>query len=285
VLDGLASDWQRQGIVGVSINWGAWSGGGMASGDSGTAVRLEKLGLGMVDPSAGLAALGVLMRQEGLRSSVAVTPFNASLFSKHLPSGSAGMMEDLLQRTPVRDLGETILQPSDDLPRLSEGRVSLPPCAPPQNVQQQVVSCAESILGFKPDLSTPLTAAGIDSLGAVELRNMLQEQFSIELAATVLYDYPTIAEISGHVASLCSPAAQDKQPQAQILLEFSSAIRGSKAYQATPKKKSVEIVRSACRTPQDAVASLGALDAVSLIPANKWDIDLQMSINQSSSGR
>ena len=284
VLDGLAASWKRQGRIGTSINWGAWSGGGMASKDPGTAGRLEKLGLGMVSPSSGLQALSVLMSHRGLLSSVAVTPFNARLFSKHLAPGSAELVKGLLQEAPVLD---PALEAVDNVPMIFESREEAGPRSSSQDVLQQVLSCTESILGSRPDLSTPLTAAGIDSLGAVELRNILQEQFSIELAATVLYDYPTVEEISGHVASLCSLPSQDRStPEHKTrALSSLSAMQPTSACQQMSNTKTVEVLHSVCRTPQDAVAALETVDTIQLIPPSKWDIDAEMRINQTSSGR
>lgn len=41
--------------------------------------------------------------------------------------------------------------------------------------------------------------AGLDSLGAVELRNALNEQFGADLSATFMFDYPTMAAMAAHI--------------------------------------------------------------------------------------
>ena len=63
------------------------------------------------------------------------------------------------------------------------------------------------MLGSAPAPDQPLMEAGLDSLGSVELRNALSSRFSIELGPTATFDYPSIAALAQHVASLVAPAS------------------------------------------------------------------------------
>ena len=47
----------------------------------------------------------------------------------------------------------------------------------------------------------PLMEAGLDSLGAVELRNALGAKFGIELPASTTLDYPTVSALAAHLAA------------------------------------------------------------------------------------
>lgn len=44
--------------------------------------------------------------------------------------------------------------------------------------------------------------AGLDSLGAVELRNSLSSSLHVDLPATVIFDFPTIKALAGYLKSL-----------------------------------------------------------------------------------
>ena len=52
----------------------------------------------------------------------------------------------------------------------------------------------------------PLMEAGLDSIGAVELRNAVSAKFGVELSATVTFDYPTVQALAQYLAAQVAPA-------------------------------------------------------------------------------
>ena len=73
----------------------------------------------------------------------------------------------------------------------------------------------------------PLMQAGIDSLGAVELRNRLVAQLGVKLPNTLTFDYPTIAAVAGFIAEQVAPAeAPTAALRAEVLVNESVAILG-----------------------------------------------------------
>jgi hypothetical protein len=52
---------QASGLPAVSLQFGAWAGSGMASRHTATAVRMERLGLPLIDPCSAVAAMAAVM--------------------------------------------------------------------------------------------------------------------------------------------------------------------------------------------------------------------------------
>ena len=76
-----------------------------------------------------------------------------------------------------------------------------------EQVTSIVQSVASDIIGHSVDPGQPLMAAGLDSLGAVELRNSLQGRLGLELPSTLVFDYPNIDSMSEFISSKIQPAS------------------------------------------------------------------------------
>ena len=51
--------------------------------------------------------------------------------------------------------------------------------------------------------------AGLDSLGAVELRSAVCSAFGVDLAATFVFDYPTVAAMADYLTAATAPSAPE----------------------------------------------------------------------------
>ena len=63
----------------------------------------------------------------------------------------------------------------------------------------------EKMLGCAIGSNQPIMEAGLDSMGALELRTSLQARFGLDLPATLTFDYPTIAALSRFLSGQLVP--------------------------------------------------------------------------------
>ena len=59
----------------------------------------------------------------------------------------------------------------------------------------------EVVGGLVPD-AEPLMAAGLDSLGAVELRARVQARLGVQLPATAAFDHPTLQVVAQEICCM-----------------------------------------------------------------------------------
>ena len=62
-----------------------------------------------------------------------------------------------------------------------------------------IKSIAAEVMGGEVAAELPLMSAGLDSLGAVELRNSISARLGITLPATFSFDYPTLQVTRLHI--------------------------------------------------------------------------------------
>ncbi|MED6308004.1 MAG: beta-ketoacyl reductase, partial [Planctomycetota bacterium] len=179
-LDRMSRRHRQTGVHSVSIQWGAWRGGGMASAS--VVARLERSGVGAIHPSDGMDALGALLRssQDVHVSSVGValvSPFDWRRFESR---------DGIFQS--VRAEGATAVQSVHS----GAGRKVLDRVS----IEKIVRSSIAEIIGDSFSMQEPLMAAGIDSLSASELQHLLQSKTGMKVPATLIFDYPTGDEIA-----------------------------------------------------------------------------------------
>jgi len=122
----------------------------------------------------------------------------------------------------------------------------------------------ENLLGIAVDERQPLSEAGLDSLMAIELRNWLIEETGLKLAATLLFDYPTLEKLSAYLSEQVQRPGETVRP----------AVRKEIA------REPVAIVGMACRFPggADTVERFWELlrhgvDAIQEVPRDRWAME------------
>jgi NAD(P)-dependent dehydrogenase (short-subunit alcohol dehydrogenase family) len=195
-LDALACSRRASGLPALSVAWGRWRDGGMASAaaEAGHDPWTAR-GLGWITPEEGLARLELLLREGATQAMV--LPIDWSRFLSRLP---AGVDTSLYARlggsvTPAQTKPATVT-------RSVEWR-ALPESQRRSAVQSHLAEQALAVLGLNAatriEPHTPLRDLGLDSLMAVELRNLLTRSIGEPLPATLLFDYPSLDALASYL--------------------------------------------------------------------------------------
>jgi myxalamid-type polyketide synthase MxaB len=221
-MDMLAYYRQAQGLPALSFNWGAWSEIGEAA-KQGTFEWVTEHGMGTITPQAGLQVMEDLFDQPDPQ--VGVAPINWSVFRRQfnssgpVPSFFADVMDrmqvkPIINEEPQKKETELLLTKLKDAPANKRKPLLL------TYVQEQT----RKVLGLEgmQDVheQAPLSALGLDSLMAVELRNVIGAGLGLKrtLPATLVFDYPTVEAITNYLLSeinLSETKPQDKQVRVQ----------------------------------------------------------------------
>jgi len=182
-LDALAHYRAARGLAALSVNWGPWS-------ESGMAARVEQAGRRRVLP--------------GLR------PMNARQCLAALETAMAGNWTqvaiadtDWSGWTPAPRLLSAVVKRASSVESSPDGKgiLDLIDAAAPTHRRQLLLDYlrhqAAWLLGIGAagppiDEHQPLLRLGMDSLMAVEFRNLLASALQRSLSATFVFDYPTI---------------------------------------------------------------------------------------------
>jgi acyl carrier protein len=140
----------------------------------------------------------------------------------------------------------------------------------------EVESAAKGIIGGSVSANEPLMAAGLDSLGAVELRNSLESGLGMQLPSTLVFDYPTITAIAGFVNDSLAPATAPAAAAAGPLTTEQQQL-GSELALADGAPALLAVTGIATRSPVGALEQHTLLDAMAAIPVSRWDAELQLT--------
>ncbi|MEU7183555.1 type I polyketide synthase, partial [Streptomyces celluloflavus] len=203
VLDALAVRRRALGFPATSIAWGAWGGGGMADGAAADEAA-RRAGIGTMDPQLACAALWQLVAEAEPTAVVADVALERYV-------GAFGARPSALLRDfpGYRELVAAAPDEADGAPDLADRLAALPPARRLDTVVELVRTRAAQVLGH-PDQDAvgaerSFRDLGVDSLGAVELRNQLNAATGLRLSATLVFDHPTPAALGAHVLQQLVP--------------------------------------------------------------------------------
>jgi acyl transferase domain-containing protein len=212
-LDAMAAYRSSRGFPSLSVNWGAWTGVGMDRKPGVTATR-DAIDSGMTGMRVdqGLACLGRLMA--GSKGQVCVLPLDWNRWAKLYPAYMAKPFFAGLQHenTAEPEPSRSSKAAHELLDRLQD----TPESMRVDRIREFVEKAAANLLGFPPghwlDPLQPLNEVGLDSLMAVELGKAVGAGVGRSLPATLLFNYPTVEDISAFLSKLLFPAPAVAEP-------------------------------------------------------------------------
>ena len=262
------------------MQWGAWGGdtGGMAANDAGTLTRLNRIGVGALSPEQGLYALELLLSTAvAAPAVVAVNPFDWQRFERSVPVAAAPRFESFIA---IDANNASAISNADNTPVDSVAALA----AMLEDVTKSVTEVVLPLLDGQPTeigLKDPLMQSGLDSLGAVELRQTLSSRFGLSLPPTVIFDYPTVDALSRFIAEAKAPkmaAAAAAAAATSTSAAMSSALAGGAAGASTVD---AEVVSSACDYPRgvSSAAQLwssltNGVEFQEIVPLERFDPEL-----------
>ncbi|MEV5840153.1 SDR family NAD(P)-dependent oxidoreductase, partial [Nocardia sp. NPDC052112] len=247
-LDALARDRHAAGLPAVSLAWGPWAEAGMAAGLSqADLARWQRLGITPLDTETALTLFDTALatdRPALIAARIDPRAARHEVFSGSVPHTERGSglaarlagLDDTEREAAVVDLvGEHV----------------------------GVVTNKRATI----DPASSFADLGLDSLGAVELRNRLTEATGVRLPSTLVFDYPTPTALARYVLGNVRNGAARTAP-----VEPATDVRADEP---------IAIVGIGCRFPGgigsrndlwDTV--FGGVDAVSGFPTNRgWDLE------------
>ena len=201
-LDAIAACRRAHGVAASSVQWGPWGDVGMAAAGV-AASRLAASGFELISAAHGLAAMQAAAR-DGSSAVLGVVPL---VWSRYLGGGGSSVVPSFLEAFAPRGGGAfggkegSAAAATDAHSGGGGGGVSL----------EAVLEMARRTAGGEVDSDAPFMEAGVDSLGAVELRNQLQRAAGSGLAlpSTIVFDHPTARSL----ASFLAPRTADEPPE------------------------------------------------------------------------
>ncbi len=191
-MDGLANHRKRLGLAATAINWGPWADVGMAASDV-VLQRLMKDGWQPMTASQGCEFIAHLLTARDLPQA-AVLPIEWAQFAQRIPGASG--WSSLKHLIPTE--GSSPLTASS-----AEAAAARVKAAAPGDRVDLVCSyllerIAQTLRVPAADLDAfaQLSALGVDSLTAVELRIWVQGDLNVELAVEQLFTSPSIRDLA-----------------------------------------------------------------------------------------
>ncbi len=201
-MDGLAHHRKQQGLAATAINWGPWADVGMAASDV-VLQRLMKDGWQPMNASQGCEFIGHLLASREL-AQAAVIPVDWGQFAQRVPGASDwSTLKHLMPTAKSGSLTTSAAEAAAEQVKTAAAgeRADLVCSYLLERIAQTLRVPAADLDEF-----AQLSALGVDSLTAVELRIWVQGDLGVELAVEQLFTTPSIRDLATNIDQMLGGA-------------------------------------------------------------------------------
>jgi len=210
-LDSLAHYRRARGLPALTINWGYLSEVGWVARQPAVAARLAAQGVGSFTPGEALALLERLLRGESTQ--VGVMRIDWPRWAEAGgASATSPRFASLVQETVTEEEG------SPGRTRLDRRRLL---ASGPEERRARLAAYLREqvgrVLGLpaaRVDAEQPIGKLGLDSLMAVELKNRIEADLGIGLAAVALLEGPSVTELTARLLNQLDGSPREPEPVA-----------------------------------------------------------------------
>ncbi|MFF2654132.1 beta-ketoacyl reductase, partial [Streptomyces sp. NPDC058045] len=191
--DAVVERRRAEGLPGLSLAWGPWAEGGMAT-DEAVVERARLAGMTLLSRDTAFAVLERALAEDW--TTATVIDIDWERFAAGFTASRPSPLLDALPEAAVNRT-EPVAEP------LAVRLAGLPPAERHRSLLALVGSHAAAVLGHRRDggveAESAFTDLGFDSLTAVELRNRLGAATGLALPSSLLFDYPTPAVLASYL--------------------------------------------------------------------------------------
>ncbi|WP_455551126.1 SDR family NAD(P)-dependent oxidoreductase [Amycolatopsis azurea] len=239
-LDGLAADRRAAGLPGTSLAWGMWAETSALTGQLSDAERsrINRGGVAALSAQDGLA----LFDRAVSRDEAVLVPALLNVAGLRAQAAKGGEVPPVWRALITARPGRRTAASEVGADSLRQRLAGLSEPDRERALVDLVRTHVAAVLGHRSTeaigANRVFTELGFDSLTAVELRNRLNAATGLRLPATLVFDYPTLLVLAGHLTSL--------------LVDGSAApVRSVATHAAAATGEPIAIVGMACRYPGD----------------------------------
>jgi acyl transferase domain-containing protein/acyl carrier protein len=243
-LDALAERRAAGGRAALSIAWGPWAGGGVAEANDAVRQRMRRGLLPEMDPQLAVLTLdGAVVDGDSTLAVMNIDWDQMMAFSTAAQPGIVCDLPEVMER-----IAAEVADPAAPGGRPAGGELANKLAGAAQGERDQILTDlvraeAASVLGHSSPEAIGAGRAfsdlGLDSLTTLEMRQRLSTITGLRLPATVLFDYPTPAQLAAHLRD--ELVGDDAPAEAPIPTAVAAAGPG----------EPIAVVAMSCRYPGD----------------------------------